>query len=150
MEDDVGGQVVSRRPLQPPALERVVERVVGLRRPHGSHGRRVDLELPQKAARLAAPGQREVALGTRQADIEEAALLRDLPRPPGLPDRQLLLLDPRNEDDLELETFRPVQREQVHAAPVGTRRSEPSLEIGYEVGGRPVPVVEVLRQADEP
>jgi hypothetical protein len=53
-----------------------------------------------------------VPLGPRQPDIEQASLLVDV----AAPDRQLALLDMREEDGLPLQSLRPVQREQVDAA----------------------------------
>src|SRR6266850_7642862 len=88
-------------------------------------------------------------LRPREAHIEEPPLLGDLARLLRLPDRQLLLLEPRNEDGLELEPFRPVQGEQVDATPVRARRAEPSLQVGDEISRRPSSVVEVLREANE-
>src|SRR5258707_7377085 len=88
-------------------------------------------------------------LRPREAHIEEPPLLGDLARLLRLPDRELLLLEPRDEDGLELEPFRPVQREQVDATPVGARRAEPRLEVSDELSGRASTVVELLSQANE-
>src|SRR5262249_59442570 len=60
---------------------------------------------------------RELRGGPRDAAVEQPPLLGDLPgRAHGRLARQLLLLDPRQEDGVELEPLRAVEREQVDAS----------------------------------
>jgi hypothetical protein len=86
--------------------------------------------------------------GSRHAHIEEAAFLVELPAAPGEPRRQFALLDPRKEDSVELETLRPMERQQVHASmlPAG---AEPSLQVLDKLGDGLGSVVELGREADE-
>ena len=90
-----------------------------------------------------------MASGPRQADVEQAPLLGHFGGLLRLADRQLPLLDPGDEDGVELEPFRTVQREEMHPAPLAAGRAEASLELSDELGRRPGAVVEVHRQADE-
>src|SRR5207342_1125055 len=79
--------------------------------------RRFDPELDQEAARLPGPRQREMALRTGHPDVEQPPLLDERARQAHrLLARQLLLLDARDEDRLELEALRAVERQQVHAS----------------------------------
>ncbi len=99
-----------------------------------------DPELGEEPARLPAPGHRQVAPGPRQPDVEEPALLVDV----ATPDRQLALVEPRQEDRVPLQPFRAVQGQQVHTR--GDTRAEPALELGRELRD----VVELLRDRDDP
>ena len=89
-----------------------------------------------------------MALGARQADVEQAPLLRDLVRRLRQSRRQLLLLHARDEHRLELEPLRAVQRQQVDAAPRLSAVAEAALELRDEAGT--VEVGELVGQPDEP
>ena len=112
----------------------------------GSALGRLDAELRDEPARRARPGELEVALRARHPDVEEAPLLGERLRAARALERQLALLEPRQEDDLELEAFRSVVGEEVDAA---ARRllAEAALEIGEEVPDGAL--AELLREADE-
>ena len=151
MEDDVGRDLVGARALQAPLLERGVGRVVGLLGARLPHRRRrgLDAELEQEAARHTCPGEREVALRPRHADVEQAPFLVERARhAQRLLARQLLLLDARQEDRVELEPLRAMERQQVDA----------TLGAVVEPGPKPLDplldrlraVVELLRQLAQP
>ena len=115
VEDHVRGPRLGLRRLEPPALERLVERDRPARRASAAGSRRSS----SARKRLGLPGPRDgqVALRTRQADVEQAPLLvegrsrlRELRR-------QLALLEPREEDGLELEALGAVVGQEVDAAP---------------------------------
>src|SRR5512133_1430540 len=89
-------------------------------------------------------------LRARHADVEEPTLLGDLVRFLRLADRQLALLDPRDEDGLELEPLRAVQCQQVDALPLRSCRAEALLQLGDEVERRADAVVELRRELHEP
>src|SRR5215211_3890947 len=138
VKDDERRHFVASRPLQAPRLERRQRRVVDRRR--------LDSQLRQEAARLARPRDLEVVLRARHADVEQPAfLLERLPDARPL-ERELALLEPREEDDFELEALGAVVGEEVHAA---TRRlcGEAALEIVEELGHRPI--AELVRKPDE-
>ena len=104
-------------------------------------------QLAQEPRRLARPRQPELAAGARQADVEQPPLLGELLVGPGLLRRQLLLGEPRQEDRVELEPFRAVERQQVDAA----RAVAAGIEALPQVGREPVDVaVERLGERDEP
>src|SRR5207302_10841014 len=107
VEDDVSRLLVRRRPLEPPPLQRRVERIVrfGLA---PLHEMCLDTQLGEEADRPSAPRQCEVPLGARDADVKQTPLLRDLGIRLRELDRQLTLLDAREKHRLELETLRPV------------------------------------------
>src|SRR5262249_19265781 len=131
----------------PPLLQRCVERVIGLMR---ADRPRLDAELAQEPAGATAPRQGEMSSRAGDADVEQPPLLRNLGVELRLPDRQLLLLDAREEDGSELESLRAVQREQVPAAPFCAGRAETLFELGEEVARRAYAVVERGRELDEP
>src|SRR5262249_48965706 len=54
----------------------------------------------------------QMALRTRQPDVEQPPLLRDV----AASNRELAFLDTRQEDGLPFESLRPVERQQVDAA----------------------------------
>src|SRR5207237_1242671 len=108
-----------------------------------------DAELEQEAARHTCPGEREVALRPRHADVEQAPFLVERARhAQRLLARQLLLLDARQEDRVELEPLRAMERQQVDA----------TLGAVVEPGPKPLDplldrlraVVELLRQLAQP
>ena len=70
----------------------------------------------------------------RDPDVEQPPLL--VARLVGLrePRRQLLLVEPRQEDRVELEPLRPVVGQQVHAAHLAAAGIEAAAELGGELG----------------
>ncbi len=82
-----------------------------------------------------------------ETDVEQSPLVLEL-LAAGAPCRKLALLEPRDVDRFELESFRAMQRQQVHAA--ADARAEALLEARREAGDRPLAVVELLGQAHEP
>src|SRR5579885_3269953 len=113
VEDDVRRDVVGPGALEPPGTE-----PLRVARPLALRGRRVSrrAELGEEPRALPGPRQPEDAPRACHADVEEAPLLGDLLVGASLLRRQLLLLEPRQEDCVELEALRAVEREQVHAA----------------------------------
>ena len=103
------------RALESPFLQHREGRVVriGL----AAHRRlALHAELAEKPARLPRPRDEQVPLRAREADVEESPLLRYLRRGFRELDRQLLLLDVRDEHRLELEPLRAVQRQEMDTA----------------------------------
>src|SRR5206468_1495048 len=130
VEHDVGGNLVRFRPLEPPALQR-------LEAGPAVHGRdrlacNPVADLSQEPARLGVPSEEDVAAGAGDADVEEAPFLV-LVAPTN---RQLALLDARDEDRVELEPLRAVQREQMDAA--ARTRAEALVQRRSEVAAAPL------------
>src|SRR5207237_8835235 len=116
VEHDVRRDLVSTRALEAPPFEHGVDRIVrvgltSLRRLSAN------TELAEERARPLCPRDEEMTLGARQADVEELAFFRDLSRRLGKFHRQLLLLEMRDEDRLELEPLGAVERQEMDAAP---------------------------------
>src|SRR5262249_5381595 len=110
---------------------------------------RLDAQLLEEAARLPRPGEREVPLRPRDAHVQQPPLLRERARyAERLLARQLLLLDARDEDGVELEPLRAVQRQQVDAArgPV----VEPGPQPRDPLVDGPRSVVELVSELAEP
>ena len=130
---------VWRHSVRACALEAPGAEPFGCGRPllRGSHRgvRRGVSELGDEARPLPRPGEPERALRARHADIEQPALLVDLVRCARLPRGELLLLEPRDEDHVELEPLRPVQGQQVDSARFYAAGVEAAAEIGDERGG---------------
>ena len=106
-----------------------------------------DAHLLEEPARLARPRDEQVPLRARHADVEQAPLVGELVAARATR-RQLALFEPRQEDRLELEPFRAVQRQQMDAA--ARARAEALLQARHELRRRALAVVELLRKPDEP
>src|SRR5581483_8376784 len=141
VEDHVRGDLLRPRAGEPPRLQLLEARRT---LPRGGRPRR---ELPEEPARALHPADREDALRPRQADVEQAPLLGDLGVRPGLPVRELLLLHPREQYDLELEALGAVVGQQVHSPPRLPAPAEAALELGPEAGARPA---DLLREPHQP
>src|SRR5918999_5081143 len=87
-------------------------------------------------------------LGTGHPDIEEASLLGDCSRRLRELGGQFALLEPREEDSLEFESFRAVIGQEVNS-PSFTARAETLLEVRDELSHSLRPVVELRRESDE-
>src|SRR5262249_16719241 len=74
-------------------------------------------ELGDEARRFSRPAQPQGSLRPGHPDVEQTTLLVDLGRRARLAGRQLLLLQPRQKDRVELEALRSVQRQELNAAP---------------------------------
>src|SRR5439155_11113978 len=81
-------------------------------------------------------------------DVEEAALLGELLRRPRLLGGQLLLLEPRQEHELELEALRAVVGQEVDAAALAGAGAEATVELGLELAGGSVR--QLLREPHQP
>ena len=132
VEDDVRRHAVARGPGRGATREASRRPASTLARRSRESGSTRHAELRRGTGSASRPGQPEHALRTRHADVEEAALLGDLRVRPRLPRRQLLLVEPRQEDRLELEPLRAMQREQVHAARAVAARIEAPPQLGDE------------------
>src|SRR5204863_4835094 len=126
------------RTLEPPLLQRVEARS-----PHGCNRVACNpvAELLQESARLAVPRQEEMPARARDADVQQPPLLVLV----AAADRQLALLETRDEHSVELEPLRAVQRQQVDAA--ARARAEALVQRGAEVRAR---AVERRCQPNEP
>ena len=101
----------------------------------------------RKRERLPDHVSHKLVLCARHADVEQAPLFGDLLRRARLLRRQLLLLQARDEDRLELEPLRAMQREQVDATRAVAARVEPPTEVGDERRGV---TVELGREPNDP
>ena len=90
-----------------------------------------------------------MALGARDPDVEQAALLGDRLVALGLAHGQLALLDAGQEDGLELEPLRAVVGEQMHAFAVRRLRRSGSSSSAKKLGDRALPVVELACERDQ-
>src|SRR5581483_685753 len=147
VEDDERRNTVGARALEPPRAQALAERRPARSRRAPRRRSRSRAELLHERARRARPADPEDPLRARQADVEQPPLLGELVGRARLARRQLLRLEPRQKDGLELETLRAVEREQVDAARAVAARVEPAAEV---VDERARVAGEAVGERDEP
>ena len=86
----------------------------------------------RKREGLPDPRHEQMPLSAGQPDVEEAPLLCNRLRRLGEARRQFLLLDARDENRLEFEPLRAVERQKVDAAACLPAVAEAPLELGYK------------------
>src|SRR3954447_25834155 len=153
VEDDVRGHPILARPLEAPRAQAFADRGPLAGAPRASIAwralRACPAELREEPRGPTRPREPQRLLRARHADVEDPTFLVELGGSACVARRQLLLVETRKEDRVELEALRPVQRQQVDTARAVSPRIEAPAKLFHELAGAPVEAVSERHEPGE-